>query len=103
MRGQADGHIGGQRDGQRDGHVDGNAVAGPLSELFAFDPTRASARCDACGSISVLARAIVFGGDHGYVLRCSGCTAVLIVVVPRPDHTTVSLTGITWLDTGTGH
>lgn len=54
-----------------DGHVDGNALAGMLSELFSFDVTLARCRCASCGDVAVIARAMVYGGEQGRVVRCS--------------------------------
>lgn len=82
------------------GHVDGNALAGMLSDIFAFDVTTARGRCIACGEIAVLAQTMVYGGEQGYVARCSGCNDVLMVVVPEPHGTRVQMRGYSWLEVG---
>lgn len=82
------------------GHVDGNALAGVLSEVFSFDVTLARARCASCGDVSVLAKALVYGSEHGRVLRCCQCDDVLMVVVARPDGMRLQLRGMSWLDVG---
>ncbi len=78
-------------------HVDGNSLAGPLSELFAFDLTTASARCLGCGDVSVLARAMVYGAPEGLVVRCIHCDDVLMVIVQEPDRISIELRGMSWL------
>ncbi|HAM27221.1 MAG TPA: hypothetical protein DCP11_11145 [Microbacteriaceae bacterium] len=79
------------------GRLDGNALAGPLSELFTFDSTMASARCLGCGDVAVLARAMVYEDDMGIVVRCSQCEDVLMVVVTEPNCTSIDLRGMAWL------
>lgn len=78
-------------------HVDGNVLAGPLSDLFAVDITTASARCNGCGDIAVLARAMVYLDPTGYVVRCSHCDDVLMVVVAEAENLCLDLRGITLL------
>lgn len=80
------------------GHVDGNALAGVLTELFRFDATTARARCASCGDLAVLARAMVYGGDQGLVVRCAECGDALMVIVRTPGHTRVQLRGMAWLE-----
>ena len=79
-------------------HLDGNALAGPLAELFAFDPTTASARCLGCGTVSMLATAMVYMDAMGTVLHCGTCDTVLLTLVEGPDRTWISLQGITALE-----
>jgi ribosomal protein S27E len=80
------------------GHVDGNALAGELSELFRFDVTTARLRCATCGDLAVLARAMVYGGEQGLVVRCGACGDVLMVVVQMGDRTRIHLRGAAWLE-----
>jgi ribosomal protein S27E len=80
------------------GHVDGNALAGVLSELFRFDVTTARLRCASCGDLAVLAKAMVYGGEQGLVVRCSACGDALMVVVQTGDRTRVQLRGAAWLE-----
>jgi ribosomal protein S27E len=79
-------------------HLDGNVLAGPLAELFAFDATTASARCLGCGTIAMLATAMVYADAMGYVVRCPTCDAVLATVVSGEGRTWVSLLGIAALE-----
>lgn len=78
-------------------HVDGNSLAGPLSELFTFDPTTAMARCSGCGDIAALAKAMVYGEPDTFVVRCSACDDVLMVVVEEPESVCIELRGMSWL------
>lgn len=81
-----------------DGHVDGNAIAGVMSDIFAFDVTTALARCRSCGETAALAQDMVYGGDQGYVVRCQGCDDVLMVLVPEPSGMRMQMRGIAWLE-----
>ncbi len=80
-----------------EGHVDGNALAGPLSELFDFDVTTTSARCSSCRTVAVLARAMVYEKPHSFIVRCSHCGEVLMVVLQKADATELDLSGIDWM------
>ncbi len=80
-----------------DRHVDGNALAGPLSEVFAFDATTAVVCCAACADVATLACAMVYGGEMGQVARCRTCDNVLLVLVHLPDRVSVALRGVSWL------
>jgi hypothetical protein len=76
---------------------DGNALAGPLSEVFATDVTVAVARCRGCGRSTVVAELAVFGPDPGLVARCPGCEDILIRFVRTPDSVWVDLGGMSSL------
>ena len=75
-------------------HVDGNALAGPLSELFAIDITDAVGRCVSCGDESVLARAMVYLSGTDLVVRCSHCNDVLMTIVHSPGDLRLTLSGL---------
>ena len=62
-------------------HVDGNAIAGPLADFFSFDVTTATARCNGCGYVAELARAMVYQSGAGTVMRCAACDQVLATLV----------------------
>ena len=79
-------------------HIDGNALAGPLAELFAFDATVASARCRGCGTVAMLATAMVWADAMGYVMRCADCDSVLATVVQADDRTWISMLGVTAIE-----
>lgn len=73
--------------------VDGNAVAGPLSEIFAVDVTSAQVSCDSCGAINSLAEQFAYVGGPGSVLRCADCMAVVARLVKTPDAVWLDLRG----------
>jgi len=77
--------------------LDGSALAGALSEVYAFEATRAVVRCASCGHTDVLAGTTVHLSAMGGVARCATCTAVLLVVVERPDGVRVSASGAAWV------
>ncbi len=76
---------------------DGNALAGPLSEVFAVEVTAAVARCRGCGRSSAVAELVVFGPEPGLVARCPGCSDVLLRVVRTPAEAWLDLGGMTSL------
>ncbi|MBU1587081.1 MAG: hypothetical protein KKH51_03945 [Actinobacteria bacterium] len=79
-------------------HVDGNVLAGPLLELFREDMTTATARCAACGDVSVLATAMVYDAAPGWCVRCHVCGDVLMTFVRAAGRLRVDLRGITALE-----
>jgi hypothetical protein len=79
------------------GPYDGNALAGPLSEVFAVEVTTAVARCRGCGRSSAVAELAVYGPEPGLVGRCPGCADVLMRVVRRPGEVWLDLGGISAL------
>lgn len=78
-------------------HLDGNVLAGLLSELFAVDITTASSRCHSCGDIAELARSMVYVDPTGYVVRCSHCDDVLMVIVEEAESFCLDLQGMSLL------
>jgi ribosomal protein S27AE len=78
-------------------HVDGNALAGPLSEVVDVDITTTSAKCAGCGDTAVLAQAMVYEKPHSFIVRCSRCDAVLMIVLQKREATEIDLRGIAWL------
>jgi hypothetical protein len=87
---------------QPSGTYDGNALAGPLSEVFAVEVTAAVARCRGCGRSSPVAALVVYGPDPGLVGRCPGCSDVLLRLVRAPDAVWLDLSGMTALRLATG-
>jgi hypothetical protein len=63
--------------------LDGNAAAGLLGELFALDMTVATLTCDGCGAVAEIGAERLYGGSMGAILRCAGCSAVVV----RLSHT----------------
>jgi hypothetical protein len=76
------------------GHIDGNVLAGPLSELFTFDPTTATGRCASCGDVSELAQAMVWVKPNAYIARCHVCDAMLFTLIQSHHNTRIDLSGI---------
>lgn len=74
-------------------YQDGNALAGPLSEIFAVDVTAAVGRCTGCGSTGPLARLRVYGPGPGLVARCPDCEQVVLRLVRSPDAAWLDLRG----------
>jgi hypothetical protein len=79
-------------------HVDGNALAGYFADLFAFDATMASARCAGCGSVSLLATAMVYMDAMGAVARCGTCDTALLTLVETDSRVWLSMPGIAGLE-----
>lgn len=61
-----------------DRRLDGNAVTGPLLELFAVDLVPADCTCAHCGSTAPLARHDLYADSPALVLRCRGCSGVVL-------------------------
>jgi hypothetical protein len=59
-------------------HLDGNAAAALLEQAFGRDVTAAAATCAHCGATEALARAHVYSGGPGTVVRCAHCSGVLV-------------------------
>lgn len=74
-------------------YQDGNALAGPLSEVFAVDVTAAVGRCTGCGSTGPLARLRVYGPGPGLVARCPDCRQVVLRLVRGPNDAWLDLRG----------
>lgn len=80
-------------------HLDGNVLAGVAADLFATDMSVATGQCKACHDVATLAQALVYGAPMGFVARCRNCTAVLVVIVERPDGTRLDTRGVRWVTT----
>ena len=74
--------------------LDGNAMAGDLLEVFGVELTAARCVCDACGTESFLAEAVVYMRGPGRVARCRACGEVLMVLVTIRGMTCVDMRGI---------
>jgi len=77
---------------------DGNAIAGDLSDLFAFDATTARATCAACRDVQPLAALHAYVRAPGMVLRCAACDAVQLRFVRSGDRMWLDLRGISTLE-----
>jgi DNA-directed RNA polymerase subunit RPC12/RpoP len=74
-------------------YQDGNALAGPLSELFAIDVTAATGHCTECGTQGPVATLRVYTHAPGMVARCPSCDHVVLRVVRGPDSVWLDLRG----------
>ena len=79
-------------------HLDGNAAAGDLADLFGADMTSAVGRCVACGREVAMAETHAYLGGPGLVLRCPGCSKVLLRLVRSPSRMWLDVTGLTHLE-----
>ena len=83
-------------------HVDGNALAGPLAEFFTFDITMATGRCNGCGTVTELARAMVYQSAAGTVVRCGSCDHVLATLVEADDRAWIGFSGMSAIEVQRG-
>ena len=58
--------------------LDGNALAGLLGEVVQAEATSMMVSCGSCGAEEAVAEAAVYVHCPGVVVRCRGCTAVLM-------------------------
>ena len=58
--------------------LDGNAVAGLLGDVFAVEMTTALVSCAHCRATGTVAAAHVYVHGPGVVLRCPGCSGVIM-------------------------
>jgi uncharacterized Zn finger protein len=82
-------------------HKDGNAIAGLLSEVFAFEVTAAPRVCQSCGRRNAVGAHRLYAGA-GQVLRCPACGDVAACIVTLPDGYAVSLLGTWFVSSQTG-
>jgi hypothetical protein len=61
--------------------LDGNAIGGLLFDVFGREMTTSVAICKHCGAKAMLAETMVYVRAPGTVVRCRGCTGVLMVLV----------------------
>lgn len=78
-------------------YVDGNALAGPLAEIFAGDPTTAVTVCAECRRTERFAGLHVYTGGPGMVARCPGCSAVMLRYAETPHGRWLDMRGIATL------
>jgi hypothetical protein len=82
---------------ETDLRLDGNAAAGVLAEVFALEATTALVRCSSCGHEDPLAAATVYANGPGVVVRCRGCTGVLMRFAEIRDRVVADLRGVATL------
>ena len=76
-----------------DDFLDGNALAGPLSEVFAIDITAALGTCGNCGDVRPLAEARLYVHAPAKLLRCPSCDGVLLRLDERGGRIILDLSG----------
>ena len=74
--------------------LDGNAIGGLLIEVFGTEMTTATGVCGNCGAVSEVAELPVYQPRLGTVVRCRGCSGVLMVFVQVRGVTCVDLNGL---------
>jgi hypothetical protein len=79
---------------ETDQRLDGNAVAGLLAEVFTLEATTAIVRCAGCGHEDALGAATVYANAPGVVVRCRGCSGVLMRFAEIRDSVVVDLRGV---------
>jgi len=73
--------------------LDGNAMAGDLSEIFAYDVTAAVYTCAGCGHADAVATLRLWGPAPGQVGRCPHCDDVVLRLVRAPGRIFLDLRG----------
>jgi hypothetical protein len=76
-----------------DDYEDGNALAGPMSEIFAVDVVSAEGRCTNCGTTGLVAQLRVYGPGPGLVARCPECGQVVLRLVRGGDSVWLDVRG----------
>ena len=80
-----------------DDYLDGNALAGPLSEVFAIDITAALGTCSGCGTVRAIAEARRYVHAPAKLLRCPACDGVWLRLDERDGRVVVDFRGLTQL------
>lgn len=78
--------------------LDGNAIAGLMAEIFGVEMTAASCACAGCGLVEQLGGEQAYLHAPGVVVRCRGCSGVLMVVVEAHGRFRVALEGLRWVE-----
>lgn len=74
--------------------LDGNALGGPLADLFVPDLTAATVTCAHCGGDAPLAAYQVYADAPALVVRCAGCTAVVMRYATDRHSVRFEMTGV---------
>lgn len=77
--------------------LDGNAVAGMLQALWHEDMSRSSVICVNCDGEHAIGALQVFNQGPGIVLRCPGCSEVMLRIVQTPRATLLDARGVLYL------
>lgn len=76
------------------GRLDGNVLGGPLAELFAADLTVATVVCAHCGDHAPMATFQVYADAPALVVRCPGCTGVVMRCASDRRGVLFEMTGV---------
>jgi ribosomal protein S27E len=79
---------------ERELRLDGNAAAGLLGEVFSAETTAAVVTCAACGAEGAVGSVHMYARGPGTVLRCPGCSAVLMRFARVHDRVVADLRGV---------
>lgn len=77
--------------------LDGNSAGGLLQEIFSQEMTAAPAACAACGSVWDMGQLLLFGREMGAVLRCPGCSGVMLRIVKTPRAVYIDGRGVAYV------
>lgn len=77
--------------------LDGNGAAGLLAEVFTAETTTAILSCASCGRTGAVGEVHVYDRAPGVVLRCPGCSAVLMRFSRPPGELVADLRGVATL------
>ncbi len=86
-----------QVDISRDLMMDANAVAGLLSDIFGTEMTAEPTECAHCGSQFEIGSLLAFLQGPGVVLRCPGCSQIVLRIVQTPDSIYLDSRGAVYL------
>jgi hypothetical protein len=77
--------------------LDGNSAAGLLQEVFPFEMTTTSSRCQGCGAIEPLGALMSYAGA-GQVLRCPHCESVVLRIVHSDGRYWLDMRGAAYVE-----
>jgi hypothetical protein len=77
--------------------LDGNSAAGLLQEVFPFEMTTTSSRCQGCGAIEPLGALLSYAGA-GQVLRCPHCESVVLRIVHSDGRYWLDMRGAAYIE-----
>ncbi len=80
-----------------DRRLDGNVAGGILSEIFPIDMTIVRALCAGCGAMEQAGALHAYVDAPGTVIRCPGCSNVLIRIVHGGGRYWLDLRGVACL------
>src|SRR5262245_20518341 len=73
--------------------LDGNVAAGMLSEVVVHDFTSALTTCATCGIATSVGALLVYAHGMGMVMRCPGCSSVVMRIARTPARLWLDATG----------